>query len=395
MTRSAAIVTLSSVGGAKILRGLGLGGKVSRFRDCWKFQGCRPAAGWTMIGHSRYWPEQCLDEVDVEWLLEGGLAYRDGDRSNGVHLVLTQTGRERLAQVDRSLFQIVPIDIMTTDTKRTEALRRLIAAVRSNFPDAFSLDLAFIVAQHILIQTFGTDWMERHIGPRARLPDFFRSREPAADDRALGIVRAVHLAEMIFNLQDHEGVGKSIGLVANGDVEAGFTELEVAKLLRVSARPFWFVTPRGVKGDDYDLEIAFGDARACAEAKCKIEDTEQSIQTVVRTLETARDQLPKDRPGIIIVSIPASWGGSVDDGTKGQFLEEVVTTFFRRGTQRIVSVAAYTSLVAEDGFVIAPSTYTVEFINPRHRFTQDVAWRMFANMDNVPSDWFSLTAACA
>lgn len=284
---------------------------------------------------------------------------------------------------------------MTTDTKRTEALRRLIAAVRSNFPDSFSLDLAFIVAQHILLQAFGADWMERHIGTRARLPDFFRSREPAADDRALGIVRAVHLAEMIFNLQDHEGVGKSIGLVANGDVEAGFTELEVAKLLRVSARPFWFVAPRGVKGDDYDLEIAFGDVRACAEAKCKIEDTEQSIQTVVRTLETARDQLPKDRPGIIIVSIPVSWGGSVDDGTKGQFLDEVVTTFFRRGTQRIVSVAAYTSLVAEDGFIIAPSTFTVEFINPRHRFTQDVAWRMFANMDNVPSDWISLTAACA
>lgn len=62
-------------------------------------------------------------------------------------------------------------------------------------------------------------------------------------------------------------------MIRKGDVEAGFAELEVGRLLCINNRSFRFIEPKGVKGDDYDLEIEFENVTACAETKCKLETT--------------------------------------------------------------------------------------------------------------------------
>lgn len=355
----------------------------------WSFEEPLQTLPWVGFRHSVFWPAGRIDDADIEWLVEDGYAIRDCD-NDGLRLFIRSRGRDLLRRIDDALPRVMPSD--SDRARRIDAMRGSVAAVRRQFPDLIGFDLAYVVAQYVLAVSFGQEWMDRHFSPRRRQPDFFRSAEPAADDKVVGVVGAVHLAEMVFNLQDCDGVKKSVQMLEDGDVEAAFAEFEVAKLLSVNGHEFRFIEPRGVKGNDYDLEINLGGVAVCGETKCKLETTEKSPATIVKTLNRARNQLPPDKPGIVFVSIPPSWGGAHDDGERSRFLLSAAQEFFRQGTGRIVSVAFYTSLVAEEGNVIAPTTYALECINPRHRFGSHLSWRFFHEIDSTPDSWFSLTA---
>jgi len=166
-----------------------------------------------------------------------------------------------------------------------------------------------------------------------------------------------------------------------GSIEPTYAELDLGRMLHLSSIDFRFVVPRGKLGDDYDIEIKLPDWRAvCADAKCKLETTELSPETVRNTLDSARKQFPSDLPSIIFVKVPSSWRSlprPVSD-----ILYEVAHKFLRT-TGRVVSVKYYTSRIFwGDGAVTHIQAFK-ECSNPQNRFDPNRNWDMFTEADEI------------
>ncbi len=142
------------------------------------------------------------------------------------------------------------------------------------------------------------------------------------------------------------------------------------------------------------MEIEIAGQIACADTKCKLEETARSERTVVSTLEEAREQLPRDKPGMVFVSLPQQW--AIDDGVElTNFLKNSTEQFLRRGTQRIVSVKYHASMIYETRGKVWPIIFVAEFHNHHHRFSQGIDWSVFSEMDRAPEFWTCLVEACS
>jgi hypothetical protein len=120
--------------------------------------------------------------------------------------------------------------------------------------------------------------------------------------------RVTSLAEITFNLQGVDGLKQRISLMDKHDLESALGEMECAALLSHSELSFRFVIPIGSKGLDYEAEVTTSANRVvCCEIKAKSERTSADAQTLWSTLETARKQLPKSEPGLVLVRIPEEW----------------------------------------------------------------------------------------
>ena len=127
--------------------------------------------------------------------------------------------------------------------------------------------------------------------------------------------------------------------MVNGDIEGTYAELDLGRMLYLSLTNFRFVSRSGKKGDDYDIEIALKDGIVvCADAKCKIETTDYSENTVRNSLQHARQQFPKDRPSVVFVKVPPRW---LADQSEMKSHLTVIANEFLRGTGRVVSVKYY------------------------------------------------------
>jgi hypothetical protein len=199
---------------------------------------------------------------------------------------------------------------------------------------------------------------------------------------------------MLLNLRSVSGFPKVLAMIKAGDIEAGFAELEVGKLLAINSRKFEFNLPTFIKGEDFDLEIRFGNMTACADTKCKLEDTKRSVGTLIESLRKAQGQLPADRPGIVFVKLPQTWNPDGLDGSHSDAIQEVCEKFFR-GTGRIVSVVFYFSLTLDFGSESAGYLMSTERINPNHRFDQNVDWRVLSDVREPPPHWLDLVRICA
>ncbi len=275
-----------------------------------------------------------------------------------------------------------------------EQLRRnlaeVTASIRSDNPEETPNVIAQLVAQHILATLFGIDWMKRHIlTDKPGHPDFFRTDRKTGSPGLLGMLRIIQLAEMVLNLQFHPGVEKSIDLIRAGDIEPGFAELEVAKLLFVNDVDFTFIEPQMIKGADYDLELRMSGLTACADTKCKVEGTERSASSVENSLRKAKSQLPKEEPGIIFVKIPQTWYEMGDEAELGAMLQRVADNFFK-STQRIVSLKFHTHVIADDGTRVFQTTFVREFDNPSHRFDRNKNWNCYREAPTLPDKWIQL-----
>jgi hypothetical protein len=98
---------------------------------------------------------------------------------------------------------------------------------------------------------------------------------------------------------------------------------------------FRFIKPTGKKGSDYEGEVTVPGGRiVCCEFKTKSEYTPLTIETLPTTIETARKQLPKDRPGLVIIKLPISWQR---ESTLLEIVECSIKQAFRT-SQRIVAI---------------------------------------------------------
>jgi hypothetical protein len=122
--------------------------------------------------------------------------------------------------------------------------------------------------------------------------------------------RIVLLAELLFNLQDIEGIDEVVTDIQRGELKAAFEELEGASQLKKDGIPFRFLAPsRSHLEGTPDLEILLSDQQSVLyETKGKAESSDFSIAKMRSSLEdAARRQLRKDRPGMILLKIPEAW----------------------------------------------------------------------------------------
>jgi hypothetical protein len=141
-----------------------------------------------------------------------------------------------------------------------------------------------------------------------------------------------------------------------------------------------------VKGEDYDFGIEYADGReACADAKCRLEDTKIRADTIRNSLNKARtNNLPPNKPGIIFVKVPQTWFEQ-EDVRKGIY---AAVKEFLYNTKRIVSVVVYATVmmeVTEQKMTLMRHRFH-EFLNSSHRFDTSKIWGLFKDY-KVPEEW--------
>jgi hypothetical protein len=288
-------------------------------------------------------------------------------------LVLTDYGRAQMMETDRAVSEILAREMNNPSPR--PSLEQLIAESRASVPMSDAGLLAYFVAMKILTGFLGLEWMEKYVMGKTAPTDFLKNDASTVERVGMHKIRVIHLAEMLYNLRIVQGFRKIVEMIKGGDIEAAFAELEVSRLVLLSGRPFRFVEPTGTRGENYDLEILFGKEKACADTKCKLETTEADDATIYGALHDARDQLPKNEPGIFFVKLPQTWNpGGMNLHTDA--MERAANKFWRN-TGRIVSVKFYFSLALEIPEGTAPVLIIKEFINPNRRFDRDINWNMF------------------
>ncbi len=249
---------------------------------------------------------------------------------------------------------------------------------------------SFMLGYIILKHYFGQAWTKRFVDPETATPNFLKIDESCPLRREITIFRIIDLGEVIFNLQGVEGFSDCIARMRDGVIEGTYAELDFGRMLYLTQVPFRFISPSGVKGADYDIEVLYPDGlTACADAKCKIESTAVSYHTMMNTLKDARHQLPKDRPGIAFVKVPYTWMQEPDFDA----IALTAAQDFLRNTRRIVSVKYYVGEFIDEGAMMRHRHLYKEFSNPNTNFGGNRNWDIFRDLklpveaNGVPSHW--------
>ncbi len=206
--------------------------------------------------------------------------------------------------------------------------------------------LSLTISAEVLRFFLGDEWTNANvlsIGPReASNPatmEFLRSGERSDADVFKYIQRVANLAEHLFNLQHVEGARERISRLRGESLPAALAEFEAAGMLSAPDLHVRFQRPGGVRGEDYEGTIVTALGRVVAwEAKSKLHGQMPSSDGVWRSLEEARKQLPKNRPGLVLVRMPDEWAEESRD------LEAVckpAVAQLLRQSKRIVGVVVF------------------------------------------------------
>ena len=186
-----------------------------------------------------------------------------------------------------------------------------VAAAPPNVRNDYGLR-ALALAGYILREFMGPEWGKRYLHWDSRHAGIFKLPQPGV----LGMTRStfyiLDLAETLFNLQRSKGFGIPLHETReapNQDkVESTYAEFDFARLLHLHRVKFRFRRPRGETQEDYDFELSLKDGTCvCADAKCKLEGTGVSMNSVSNTLRHGYAKLPKDSPGMLFVKVPQHW----------------------------------------------------------------------------------------
>lgn len=183
-----------------------------------------------------------------------------------------------------------------------QELRQTYESIPHTFTEiAKSLALGSAVLRHF----FGVQWFDRYVMPTTRKPGFLTISEIDAVRLATSHYRIMDLAEILYNLQTVPGFDECIHKMRRGDIDGTYAELDFGRMLYLYQVPFRYVVPSGITGNDYDIELRYPSGiTACGDAKCKLETTKFSRDTVDSALEKARSQLPKTRPADVLAVVP-------------------------------------------------------------------------------------------
>jgi hypothetical protein len=257
--------------------------------------------------------------------------------------------------------------------------------VLSTFPDNIQNDdtqRSFWLSVAMIKHFLGLDWANKHMSPETSDPGFLRIIPGHGPETQRSTFKVVDLAELLWNLEAVPGFDLCIERLRRADIESTYAELDLGRMLYCGNVDFRYVKPQQIKGADYDIEIILPDWTVCADAKCKIESTNFSIETVQNSLTHPRKQFPKDRPSFIFVKIPPRW---FDDLPVAVALMDIARDFFRQ-TGRIVSIKYYMSNVVHRNGMLTQIHGFKELSNPHNRFDPTRSWDMFAEPPKT-TDW--------
>jgi hypothetical protein len=262
--------------------------------------------------------------------------------------------------------------------------------IDSGFAEGRDAGEGYLIAAGIMGHFLGREWIADHIDPDTSADEFFCDDLSTTGKRSVHIRRVIDLAEMLFNLQGVENFGDCVTRLASADKsEPIFAEMEVGKILFILDIWFRFILPQQKRGRDYDLEIRFADGRPVfADAKCKLESTEPSIETVKHSLNRARGQLPAGEMNVVFLKVPESWMRS--ESAMG-FVEHAALDFLRT-TSRIVSVKVYAMIHEFEGTNIFQIIRGCDYVNGRTELEPYSRIKIFSvNRVGVGPKWAGLT----
>lgn len=235
-------------------------------------------------------------------------------------------------------------------------------------------DKALALAGGILRLFLGAEWVEEHFISDSRKKGFLSVDNSDPYKREMSFFRGIDLAETLYNLQDVSGFDECLYRMRQGDIEGSLAEFDFARMLFLNKVPFRFVIPVGVKKQDYDFDILYPNGiAACADSKCKANETEFTENGLRNVFQKARKQLPNDKPGIIFVKVPERW--FYEDGFHR--LSIPCVNRFLGGVRRIVSVKIYMTLVNFRSNVMRVDYAFKEISNQNTDFGNDVNWDIF------------------
>lgn len=250
----------------------------------------------------------------------------------------------------------------------SDNLQNIVINTLDTHPTMDASGLRYLQGLILLRHYLGGEWCDQYLEPgtnpvqrdgrAGRL--FSRTDATSVNDRFRHQDRVERLAELLYNLQDVQGIEERRASIQQGDVESTYAELEFAGHFISRGVGLRFLDRSGVKGKDYDFEAWIGAHSVCCEVKCKLEGTDLSENTIINSLNKARKQTPTDRPSIIGVKIPESWASN--PALRADF-ESALTEFFRN-SGRVVSVVLRWEQVAQ-----LPSGHGL--IQNRFRFHQN------------------------
>ena len=232
---------------------------------------------------------------------------------------------------------------MNWDT--TDSLRGCARFLMENHPSG-EPDVDFIVygiATEFLRAFVGNEWTNQMIFGEHRSIDrrnrmgrvFMRAESDVSDERYRNQQRTLRIAELLFNLQNVEGIVTKVEDLRSGNIEATYSELEAGGFLLRRSLKFGYKIPSGTKGADFDIEILLPDAaKLNCEIKCKVESTDLSEGAVRNPLQDARRQLPSGEPGLVFLKLPEVW---VHNPNFASVLRSTIDAFLR-GTSRVIAV---------------------------------------------------------
>ena len=201
----------------------------------------------------------------------------------------------------------------------TEDLKSIVRQIVDNFLGKIIYDIHKIygLATETLRHYLGDKWVdqnafafiqERVLTENRKGRNFLRTGDPIAENSFRHELRIFQLAELIFNLQSIYGIDGRIAAIKEGGLESTYGELECAAQIKKANLSFRFITPSGIKGRDYDIEIISAlDTYLNCELKVTTEEKDLQKSILVNKLIAARKQLPERQPGIIFLKIPESW----------------------------------------------------------------------------------------
>lgn len=273
-------------------------------------------------------------------------------------------------------------------------LERIVTHYSQNFQNIDSEGKLYGLSSVVMRHYFGDNWSAENIlSEQSKIHpinragrSFFRTDNKISEERLRHQERVVRLPELIYNLQNIKGIERKLQQLKEGQTEATFAELECAAHFHSRSIKIEFVQEIGIKGQDYDINAFTSDGRKIhCEAKCRIENTPFSKQTIKERLRYAHDQLPKHEPGIVSVKIPEAW--TKEHSTEGEMVN-VLREYFRR-TQRVVAVLfrwEQVRLSGSGGLILY--MYKLQR-NDQSDLIDGSIETLLAELDSPPKNWVS------
>jgi len=249
----------------------------------------------------------------------------------------------------------------------------------------------YFLAQHILINVLGKEWVIEKIHATEVKDNYLRNRADSDEDERRHVERVINLGEYILNLLKTEGFGEKLIDLKKGNIESLLAEFSCAKILFLNQYPFKFVKRSEKKKSDYDFEFIINDDRICCETKCKIEINQLNVTSIMNSLKKANGQLPKDLPGTIMISYP-----EIIEKNKQllKVFEESVKRFFGQNN-RVISILFHSEVFYFENNSLQGRLFVFkEFVNYQNKFgLYDEIFKGTTykkNYDSDLSDWINL-----